>query len=173
MYSGLRHLVPSAVASTTSTRKSPGLSLLKSAKRCVVSLYRAGEALGRTFRQVTGAFSLSKMRRSAHLVGHYRLTFTFAPPDCKRRRKPASLAWSMFSITVQPLNAPCGKEGSVGSTASYLNCQADSGISIILFYFYIYFILYFIDVQSKFMQTLVDITVALHVIFVNVMPIRV
>lgn len=31
---------------------------------------------------------------------------TFAPPDCSRRLNPDSLLWSMFSITVQPLNAP-------------------------------------------------------------------
>lgn len=32
---------------------------------------------------------------------------TLAPPDWSNRLKPDSLLWSMFSMTVQPLNAPC------------------------------------------------------------------
>lgn len=31
---------------------------------------------------------------------------TLAPPDCSNRLKPDSLLWSMFSMTVHPLNAP-------------------------------------------------------------------
>lgn len=31
---------------------------------------------------------------------------TFAPPDCSKRLNPDSLLWSMFSMTVHPLNAP-------------------------------------------------------------------
>lgn len=48
MYSGLRHFTPCAAASDTSTLKSSGFSRLKSANRCVASLYKDGEGLGRT-----------------------------------------------------------------------------------------------------------------------------
>lgn len=53
MYSGFRHVTPCEVASETSTLKSPGLSRLKSAKRCVASLYRDGEGPGRTCKEMT------------------------------------------------------------------------------------------------------------------------
>lgn len=53
MYSGFRHVTPCEVASKTSTLKSPGLSRLKSAKRCVASLYMDGEGPGRTCREMT------------------------------------------------------------------------------------------------------------------------
>lgn len=32
--------------------------------------------------------------------------WTFAPPDCRSRLNPDTLVWSMFSMTVQPLNDP-------------------------------------------------------------------
>lgn len=53
MYSGFRHVTPCEVASKTSTLKSAGLSRLKSAKRCVASLYMDGEGPGRTCREMT------------------------------------------------------------------------------------------------------------------------
>ena len=48
----------------------------------------------------------SQKDRSSCGCKRNRPSLTLAPPDCSSLLKPASLVWSMFSITTQPLNAP-------------------------------------------------------------------
>lgn len=132
MYSGFKHVTPWEVASDTSTLKSPGFSRLKSANRWVASRYKDGEGLGSTWGerlQLRTVFdhvsllavlsimcSVTKSESLIRITFHFRKLWvvylthetaaTFAPPDCSRRLNPESLLWSMFSMTVHPLNAP-------------------------------------------------------------------
>ncbi len=126
MYSGFKHLTPRAAASLTSTLTSPGFNRLKSTNRWEVSLNSEGEGSGNTY---TGGERVNTIQsnqrrgkrkslpvRSQKSNDNYgfsveskekRRQKTLAPPDCSSRLNPASLAWSIFSITVQPPNAPC------------------------------------------------------------------
>lgn len=62
--------------------------------------------------------------RVMHLT--HEIAATFAPPDCSRRLNPDSLLWSMFSMTVHPLNAPWETKHS-GSSAEYRRKNGNQG----------------------------------------------